>query len=64
MSDVKRKMKGAIMFITLAALAIFITLGVAGIFSIKSEPEKLANEVLKDETGVDLQAAEEKLIKK
>lgn len=48
----------------LLAAAIIITLAVAGFWSLTSEPVKLADEFFKNETGFDLEEAEEELFNK
>jgi hypothetical protein len=49
---------------TIGILAIFVTLGVVGVFSNANQAVDLANSIIKVETGVDVEKIEKNLINK
>jgi hypothetical protein len=63
--DFLKSQKGAVMTVLVIALAAFITLGVCGLIPSKlDKEEKVADDIVKLETGVDVKQTEEQLLKK
>lgn len=58
------KQKGSMMIVILAFCAIIVTLAVTGVIGTNNPVEEIADEVIKVETGVDLEKAEKEIINK